>query len=45
MVTPLDVHVVVIAQGVHDYVRAGSSVVYVTYYVEGVDGQALDKVA
>ena len=45
MVAPLDVHVVVLHEGVHDDVRPGTSIEHVAHHVEPVHHHAFDEVA
>ena len=45
VVTPLDVKIVETAQDIHDFIRAGTTVIDITQDVQHVDCQLLDEVA
>ena len=45
MVPPLDIEMMIVAQGIENYVGTGSPVENVSENMKGVDGQPLDEVA
>ena len=44
VVAPLDIKVVVVAQDVHDFIRAGTAVIDVAQEVQHINGQLLNQV-